>query len=105
MDMDQHFMDKLIVLRKILQFPFPITSGFRCSLHNSEVGGTKHSAHLTGHAVDIGVRGEQALYIVTNARDFHMTGIGLKQKGSSRFVHLDDLEGSQYQPRPWIWTY
>ena len=103
--MDPVFMDRLMSMRQMLGFPFPVTSGYRCKLHNAEVGGTELSAHLTGHAVDIAVRGEQALYIVVNALDFGMKGVGVKQHGSSRFVHIDDIDGSEKQPRPWIWSY
>jgi hypothetical protein len=33
------------------------------------------------------------------------TGIGVKQKGKGRFIHLDDIEDSGDRPRPWVWSY
>ncbi len=33
--------------------PMTITSGYRCPKHNAEVGGSKHSAHLSGEAADL----------------------------------------------------
>jgi hypothetical protein len=33
------------------------------------------------------------------------TGIGVAQKGSGRFMHLDDLLNDEGQPRPTIWSY
>jgi hypothetical protein len=33
------------------------------------------------------------------------SGIGVSQKGDSRFIHLDDLEDSNERPRPWVWSY
>jgi len=32
-----------------------------------------------------------------------MTGIGVQQKGSGRFLHLDDV--TEEIQRPWIWSY
>ena len=103
--MDHVFMDKLVHFRTEMGFPFNINSAFRCESHNLEVGGAENSAHLKGRAVDINIRGEHALILVEQARNYGFSGIGVKQKGTSRFVHLDDLQGSQTQPRPWIWTY
>ena len=103
--MDAFFMEKLVKFRVEMGFPFSINSGFRCELHNSEVGGAKSSAHLKGRAVDINIRGEHALILIEQARSYGFSGIGVKQKGTNRFIHIDDLEGSETQPRPWIWTY
>ncbi|MES2347874.1 MAG: D-Ala-D-Ala carboxypeptidase family metallohydrolase [Pseudomonadota bacterium] len=36
--------------------PLTVTSGYRCAKHNAEVGGSKHSAHLSGEAADISDR-------------------------------------------------
>lgn len=33
------------------------------------------------------------------------TGIGIKQHGDNRFIHLDDLREPDHAPRPTIWTY
>ena len=44
-------------LRNRLGKPVIITSGFRCPLVNSKVGGANNSQHLTGCAADIKVNG------------------------------------------------
>ncbi|MDP3451806.1 MAG: D-Ala-D-Ala carboxypeptidase family metallohydrolase [Bacteroidales bacterium] len=40
-------------LRKIIQRPIIITSGYRCHTLNKAIGGAKNSQHLAGEAVDI----------------------------------------------------
>lgn len=101
--MDAEFMTKVVQLRRVMKFPFPITSGFRCHKHNASVGGSPTSGHVLGRAVDIQVYGQRAFELIHTAPDFGITGIGIKQHGpySGRFIHLDDLE----EGRPTIWSY
>jgi len=40
-------------VRQIMDRPVVINSGCRCRRHNEAVGGSVHSSHLTGCAVDI----------------------------------------------------
>ncbi len=40
-------------VRKLLNAPITISSGYRCPRLNAVVGGASDSAHLTGHAADI----------------------------------------------------
>lgn len=103
--MHQELMDKLQALRSEMGFPFVITSGFRCAAHPAEHVKTTPGTHNLGCAVDIAVQGEQALKIVSAAADYGFTGIGLDQKGSGRFVHLDDAPDIKGRPRPWLWSY
>ena len=42
-------------IRNKFGYPIPISSGFRTSVVNNEVGGTLNSYHLDGRAVDIDV--------------------------------------------------
>ena len=98
------FMDRLFAIRAALGKPMPVTSGYRCSEHNQAVSSTGPTGpHTTGHAADIKASGPTAVHLLSLAQSA-MTGIGLKQHGSheSRFIHLDDLNGST---RPWVWTY
>lgn len=46
----------LQVLRDVLGAPITIISGWRSQQHNDDVGGAKHSQHLTGLAADIIVK-------------------------------------------------
>ena len=104
--MDPEYMGRLVNMRLVLAFPFPVTSGYRCPEHNARVSGTGlDGPHTTGRAVDIALRGEQALLVVERARTFGFTGIGLRQHGLNRYVHLDDLPPTTGRPRPWLWGY
>lgn len=44
---------RLEQLRREINKPIKITSGFRCKDHNYNIGGTKNSQHLLGNASDI----------------------------------------------------
>jgi zinc D-Ala-D-Ala carboxypeptidase len=103
-EMNEEFMKKLIALRERLDFPFVISSAYRCLSYNARISQAKNSAHTTGRAVDIVVRGEKALQVVKEAIALGFTGIGVKQKDIGRFIHLDDLQAPDY-PRPSIWSY
>ena len=99
--MDNDFMRKIVILRRELGFPFPITSGYRCPEHNNNVSSTGlNGPHTTGKAIDIGVSYGHAVKLLKSAIMSDMfTGIGINQKDSGRFIHLDDLD------REAIWTY
>jgi len=102
--MDRVFMGKLTRMREELGFPMPVTSAHRCPSYNARVSSTGHNGpHTTGRAVDISVSRQRAYEIVTRAKEFGFTGVGVAQRGTGRFVHLDDL-GDGY-PRPTIWSY
>ncbi len=98
-------MVRLQALRTKLEFPFPITSAYRCANHPIERQKKMPGAHYTGRAVDIAVSHEKAYHLVQEALQAGFTGIGVKQKGAIRFIHLDDLEDSPSRPRPHIWSY
>jgi zinc D-Ala-D-Ala carboxypeptidase len=104
-EMHPDFMERLQALREAYGKPMRITSGFRDRTHPAEASKRTTGAHTTGRAVDIAVQGKDALDLVAFAIDFGFTGIGIKQHGGARFVHLDDLEGNAQQPRPTIWSY
>jgi zinc D-Ala-D-Ala carboxypeptidase len=105
-DIDEVFMEKIEALREELGFPFPVNSAYRCRNHAIEARKKAPGAHATGNAIDIAVSGEQAYRLVEAAiRSGNFKGIGISQKGSSRFIHLDDIENTPERPRPWIWSY
>jgi uncharacterized protein YcbK (DUF882 family) len=106
-DMNEDFMSKLIKLRKKFNEPMIITSGYRHPAHNMAIGGTRYSAHTKGRAVDVSITGKEAYRLVRLAFDAGMTGIGVAQRGPviKRFIHIDDLEDSDENPRPLIWSY
>ena len=106
-DMDETFMEKLQNLRDVYGKPIYITSGYRHHTHPLEAKkpNPKQGAHTTGKAVDIAIRGHEVHELVGIAIAHGFTGIGLRQHGDSRFLHLDTLDHTESQPRPWIWTY
>lgn len=104
-EMQPEFMEKLIALRKQLNFPFTIVSAYRCPRHNINVSSTGDSGpHTTGRAIDISIHGEKALLLIKTALEHGFTGIGINQKGIGRFTHLDTLAAPDFI-RPTVWSY
>jgi zinc D-Ala-D-Ala carboxypeptidase len=69
-----------------------ITSGYRSPRHSIEAAKTTGSgSHVRGRAVDVACAGVDAFEVLTEALAVGFTGIGVKQKGEHRFLHLDDL--------------
>ena len=100
--MDAEFLDQLQFLRDFVAFPLKINSGYRCPTHNNKVSGTGFTGpHTTGKAVDIGVDRKKAHKVLKTAFSMGFAGIGIKQQGTGRFIHLDMLE----ERRPTVWSY
>lgn len=98
--MDYDFVEKLDIVRGILQFPLKVSSGYRCPVHNMAVSTTgEDGPHTTGKASDILIAGPRAREFLTIAVKF-FPGIGVQQKGNyaTRFIHVDDLESR-------LWSY
>jgi uncharacterized protein YcbK (DUF882 family) len=105
-EMSDEFITKLDKLRSNCGFPLIVTSGYRCPTHNQAVSTTgPNGPHTTGRAVDLGVSRHRAYDVLAHALNLGFTGIGIKQKGPSRFIHLDDLEEPDHAPRPTVWSY
>ena len=96
-------LKRLNALRAFLGFALHMTSGYRCEDYNSAKGYTQ--THATGQAADIACTHKQAYAIIKHAPTFGFTGIGIKQKGGGRFIHLEDLHETTGRPRPHIWSY
>jgi len=103
--MQPDFMYKLNSLREAIGGPITLTSAYRCREFNRSIGGGP--AHMVGRAVDISVHGGSALALLATAVTLGFTGVGVKQHGTGRFVHIDTLTPGEYEtsPRPWIWSY
>lgn len=105
-EMDPDFMHSLILLRESCNFPFVISSAYRCQAYNSRLSDTgMHGPHTTGKAVDIAVDRLQAFTLLGKAYDYGFTGIGIKQHGNGRFIHLDTCKDGEVGTRPAIWSY
>ena len=102
---DPDFLRKLNAIRHECGFPFVITSGYRHESHPIEARKERPGSHSTGRAVDIAVYGKQAFKVIEVALKHGMTGIGVNQKGTGRFIHLDDIDGGLHIIRPTIWSY
>ena len=103
--MNDEFMQKVDALREKLGFSFPVNSAYRCANHPIGARKAFPGAHASGRAIDIGVAGEEAYKLIQGALEAGFTGIGVSQKGTTRFIHLDNLESKNYRPRPHIWSY
>ena len=101
-EMKPEFMAKLQALRTAYGAPMRITSGYRCPQHPIEAKKASPGAHASGLACDIGVQGADAHRLLRMALEAGFTGLGVQQKGSGRFLHLDTLEG---ELRPTVWSY
>jgi len=102
----QDFMDKIEALRVEAGFSFIVTSAARCPTHNAKVSKTGATGpHTTGRAIDIGVDRGRAYILMGLAFKRGFTGIGVQQKGTGRFIHIDDLPDAPGQPRPVTWSY
>ena len=105
-DMDPEFIRKLNELRTAYGKPMKITSGYRHTTHPIERKKKTPGAHTTGQAADIAVSREDAFHLLRIALNTGVfNGIGIQQKGSGRFIHLDTIENSSSRPRPTIWSY
>lgn len=106
-DMDPIFMARLMRLREIVDRPFAINSGYRCQDHNERVSRTKSRTgpHTQGKAVDILARGDLVFPMLQHLEPLGFTGVGWQQRGEGRFIHIDDCQAGENQPRPWVWSY
>lgn len=86
--MNEAFVGLLDNLREEFGLPMNVNSGFRCSKHNKNIGGSPNSKHLVGLACDISTdnfNAENKYKLIHLAFDFGVSGIGIYE----RFVHLD----------------
>lgn len=96
------FMAKIEKLRVAYGMPLKVTSAARCPDHNAKVSGTGRAGpHTTGRAIDFAVERAQAHKLAKLAFEQGFTGIGFQQKGTGRFIHIDDL----IDGRPAVWSY
>lgn len=80
------FLDRLVACRIVAGIPFVINSGFRCLVHNMNIGGSKSSSHMFGWAADIACPGSRERYLIVKAA--MLVGINRIEDAGS-WVHLD----------------
>lgn len=99
-EMDKEFLELLDNARGYADISFVVSSGYRCNLHNKEVGGSESSSHLKGLAVDLlSVGSTQRYKILTGLTVAGFTRIGI---GDS-FIHAD-RDGSKAQKVAWLYN-
>ena len=97
-NMDTYLLEVLETIRGECGFPLKVNSGFRCEVHNREVGGGIKSQHLLGKAVDIDtsrLSAEMKYKLAEAALVFGIRGFGVYD----RFFHLDVRDG---EPSFWV---
>ena len=104
-EFDLSFLATLNAIREECDFSFPLSSAYRCPQHPIEARKEVTGAHCTGKAVDILASGEKALEIVRVAQKHGIQRIGIQQKGSGRFIHLDGCTEDDGFPCPAMWSY
>lgn len=96
-------LDKLQAMRTEYGKPMKITSGYRCPQHPIEAKKSSPGAHALGLAADIAAEGAEAHRILQLAMTHGFTGVGVQQKGTGRFIHVDVRSGQL--PTPAVWSY
>jgi len=91
--MDYETIQKLEQIREHFDTPIIVNSGFRCEKHNTNIGGSKNSLHLSGRAVDFYLPHQmlQTAYSYCEEIMDGKGGLGLYQ--NSNFIHLDTRSG------------
>ena len=104
-EMDPLFMQRLQRLRGRLGFALPVSGGFRCPAHDARSGyGRRGGPHTTGRAAHVAVSGMQAYRLLALATELEFSGIGIRQRGPVRHIHLDMLASAPGWPRPVLWV-
>lgn len=86
-------------LRARLGRPIIITSGYRCPVHNANVGGVSNSQHVAGTAADIYVDGVSTRELARICKQI-FDGVGTYV--SQGFVHVDMRAGGSV-PGYYLW--
>ena len=100
--MKPSFLMRLDQIRKDVDEPLIITSGYRCSKHNRAVSSTgDNGPHTTGEAVDIKADSRLRFKIIQSAIKHGFTRIGV----AKTFIHIDSLGELEGFPSQRVWSY
>lgn len=87
---NETLVEYLQKIREHFGKPITITSGYRCAIHNANVGGATGSRHSKGDAADIVVSGVTPAEVAKYAESIGILGIGLYETNADgHFVHID----------------
>ena len=81
-------------LRRVIDRPIYINSGYRCKEENQRVEGAPGSYHLRGMAADIQVKDYILSDLLLYAQEIGFNGIGYYEKKD--FLHLDVRPGQKH---------
>jgi len=104
-EMQPEFLKRLQILRTVYGKPIVITSGFRHPSHPVEIKKNNRGVHTYGVAADIAVDRTDAFELLKIAFTLGFTGVGIKQHGDGRFIHLDTMPEHPNFIRPTVWSY
>ena len=101
-EMQPHFLEALDQLREDWGKPIVLSSAYRCPDYNDKISSSgRDGSHVLGVAADIRIDRKNAYELLKLAIP-RFNGIGINQKGTGRFIHLDLKTGNL---RPTIWSY
>lgn len=87
---NETLVEYLQKIREHFGKPITITSGYRCAIHNRNVGGATGSRHSKGDAADIVVSGVTPREVAKYAESIGILGVGLYETNADgHFVHID----------------
>ena len=94
---DQKLVELLQNIREHFNKPVNVSSGYRCAIHNKNVGGATGSRHAKGQAADIYITGVKPVEIARYAEQLGILGIGLYETDADgHFVHVDTRETKSF---------
>jgi len=87
---DDKLVEYLQKIRDHFGKPVNVSSAYRCTTHNKNVGGATGSRHMKGQAADIYITGVKPAEIAKYAESIGILGIGLYETDKDgHFVHVD----------------
>lgn len=107
-EMNEAFMNKIVLARRIYAKPLFISSAYRCPQYNEQISkSSSEGEHTKGEAIDFSIALEDAYRFIGICLRLDFLRIGIKQSGpiESRFVHIGGAFPSDDFPQPRIWTY
>lgn len=94
---DPKLVEYLQTIRDHFNAAITISSGYRCTKHNTNVGGSSKSQHVLGNAADIVVKGIDPETVAQYAETIGVTGIGLyNTDADGHFVHVDTRDKKSF---------
>ena len=98
------FMDDIQLLRADSGIVMPVSSGYRSPEHNKAVShtGSDEGPHPSCQAIDVVIGYANAFDLLSAALAHGFTGIGVKQHGQRRYLHLDKWHKRAHGS---VWTY